>query len=62
MSNLMALPANWNLIKGKLKQTFATITDREMILGRYKREELVARIKVQIVKSKADLERFFYTL
>jgi uncharacterized protein YjbJ (UPF0337 family) len=62
MSNLTALPAKLNILKGKLKQKFTALTDRNMILGRYKRDELVTKFKVQMVKTKADLERFIFSL
>jgi hypothetical protein len=62
MSNLTALPAKFNVLRGKLKQKFSTLTDRDMILGRYKRDELVTKFKVQMVKTKTDLERFLFSL
>ncbi len=55
MSNLTELQGNWNEIKGKLKQKFATLTDNDVLLIEGKQEELLGRLQVKLGKTKEEI-------
>jgi len=52
MSNLTGLEGNWNEIKGKLKQKFATLTDNDLLLIEGKQDELLGRLQIKLGKPK----------
>jgi uncharacterized protein YjbJ (UPF0337 family) len=43
--NTLALKGNWNIIKGKLKQRWAKLTDDDLELIEGKEDELIGRIQ-----------------
>ncbi len=50
------IPANWNEIKGKIKQEFSILTDKDVMLIEGKQDELFARLEKKLKKSKAELQ------
>ncbi len=52
----------WNLIKGRLKQTFGTLTDDDLIYEEGKEEELLGRIQHKTGKTKEELKNFIDTI
>ena len=57
--NRMILKGNWNLIKGKLKQTFSQLTDDDLQYVEGKEEELIGRIQRKVGKSREEIEKIF---
>lgn len=55
MSNLTGLEGNWNEIKGKLKQKFATLTDNDLLLIEGKQDELLGRLQIKLGKTKEEI-------
>jgi uncharacterized protein YjbJ (UPF0337 family) len=55
MSNLTGLEGNWNEIKGKLKQKFATLTDNDVLLVEGKQDELLGRLQIKLGKTKEEI-------
>ena len=61
--NTTILKGQWNIIKGKLKQQYADLTDDDLIYEEGKEEELYGRIQKKLGQSKEEvrslLDRFF---
>ena len=55
--NTTELKGNWEEIKGKLKQKFATLTDDDVLLAEGKEEELMGRLQSKLGKSKEELHK-----
>jgi uncharacterized protein YjbJ (UPF0337 family) len=50
--NSTELKGNWNVIKGKLKQQYADLTDDDLKLEEGKEDELFGRLQKKLGKSK----------
>ena len=57
MKNTTELLGNWNEIKGKLKQQYATLTDNDLLLVEGKHDELVGRLQIKLGKTKEELHK-----
>jgi uncharacterized protein YjbJ (UPF0337 family) len=53
--NNTELKGQWNLIKGKLKQQYAELTDDDLIFAEGTQDELVGRLQVKLGKSKQEI-------
>jgi uncharacterized protein YjbJ (UPF0337 family) len=51
----LSLKGNWNVIKGKLKQTYGQLTDDDLTFVEGKEDELVGRIQKKVGASTADI-------
>ncbi|HTB62491.1 MAG TPA: CsbD family protein [Opitutales bacterium] len=49
---------NWNILKGKLKQKYATLTDNDLTYARGKEEELLGRLEKVTGQERKEIERF----
>ena len=56
--NTNTIKGNWNLIKGKLKQKYAQLTDNDLIYVEGKEDELLGGIQKKTGRSRAEIERF----
>ena len=54
MTNLQ-LKGNWNELKGKLKQKYATLTDDDLTFAEGKDDELLGRLEKKLGRTKEDL-------
>ena len=54
--NTLQLKGNWNIIKGKLKQKYAHLTDDDLQYVEGKEDELVGRIQKRTGKTKEEVE------
>jgi uncharacterized protein YjbJ (UPF0337 family) len=52
------LKGNWNVVKGKLKQQYASLTNDDLEYAEGKEEELLGRIQRRIGKSKQEIKDF----
>jgi uncharacterized protein YjbJ (UPF0337 family) len=53
---------NWNEIKGKLKQKFATLTDDDLLFADGKKDEMLGRLQIKLGKSKEELHKLISSL
>ena len=53
--NSTELKGNWNVIKGKLKQRYAGLTDDDLTYVDGAEEELFGRLQVKLGKSKQEI-------
>ena len=56
--NTMQLKGNWHVLKGKLKQKFANLTDHDLRYEEGKEEELFGRLQKSTGQTREQLERF----
>ncbi len=53
---------NWNVIKGRLKQKYAHLTDDDLMFIEGKEDELIGRIQKKIGKTKKQIEELLSKL
>ena len=53
--NSDGLIGNWNVVKGKLKQQYAQLTDNDLILVEGKEDELFGRLQVLLGRTKEEI-------
>jgi len=54
MDNL-ELKGNWNIIKGKLKLEYASLTDNDLIYAEGAEDELFGRLQVKLGKTRQQI-------
>jgi len=57
--NTLQLKGNWNIIKGKLKQKFANLTDDDLAYTEGKENELIGRIQKRTGQTREAVEEAF---
>jgi uncharacterized protein YjbJ (UPF0337 family) len=55
--NTTEVKGNWNELKGKLKQKFATLTDNDLMFAEGKKDEMLGRLQTKLGKTKEELEK-----
>ncbi len=55
--NTLQLKGNWNVIKGKLKQKYADLTDNDLRYVEGKEDELIGRLQQRTGKTRDEIER-----
>ena len=55
--NTLQLKGNWNIIKGKLKQKYANLTDDDLQYIEGKEDELIGRIQKRTGTTKKEVEQ-----
>jgi uncharacterized protein YjbJ (UPF0337 family) len=55
--NKLEAKGNWNIIKGKLKQQWANLTDDDLRYVEGQEEELIGRIQRRTGRTRAEVER-----
>ncbi|WP_445958082.1 CsbD family protein [Yeosuana sp.] len=53
--NTTEIKGNWNELKGKLKQKYASLTDDDLLFAEGKQDELVGRLQEKLGKSKEEI-------
>jgi uncharacterized protein YjbJ (UPF0337 family) len=53
--NTTEMQGNWETIKGKLKQKYATLTDDDLLFAEGKKEEMMGKLQTKLGKSKEEL-------
>ena len=51
------LKGNWNVVKGKLKQTYGNLTDDDLTYMEGQEDELVGRIQRRVGSTAADIRK-----
>lgn len=57
MVNKTSLKGSWNIVKGKLKESYGTLTDDDLMYEEGKEDELYGRIQRRIGKGKDEVKR-----
>ncbi|MFI0428231.1 CsbD family protein [Mariniflexile sp. HMF6888] len=60
--NTTEIKGNWNELKGKLKQKYATLTDDDLLLAEGKQDELVGRLQEKLGKTKEEVHEIISNL
>ena len=60
--NTTEIKGNWNEMKGKLKQQYATLTDNDLMFAEGKKEEMFGRLQVKLGKTKEELHKILSDL
>lgn len=58
--NNKTVEGNWNEQKGKLKKSFAVLTDNDLMFEEGKKEEMLG--KIQLGKTKDEFDKFMASL
>lgn len=56
--NTMQIKGDWNIIKGKLKQKYANLTDNDLRYSEGAEQELVGRIQKRTGETKEAIEQY----
>ncbi len=59
MPNSEEIEGNWNELKGKLKQSYADLTDDDLMYEEGKDDELWGRIQQKVGKTKKEIMSLF---
>jgi len=54
--NTLEMKGNWNIVKGKLKQKWAKLTDDDLEFVEGKENELIGRIQKRTGETREDVE------
>ncbi len=54
--NTLQLKGNWNILKGKLKQKYSSLTDDDLQYVEGKEDELIGRIQKRTGKTKEEVQ------
>jgi uncharacterized protein YjbJ (UPF0337 family) len=60
--NKTELKGNWLEQRSKLKQTFAVLTDDDLLFEQGKKEEMLGKIQVKLGKTKEELQKIIEAL
>ncbi|HLP71605.1 MAG TPA: CsbD family protein [Bacteroidales bacterium] len=55
--NKAIFSGNWDMIKGKLKQKYANLTDDDLMYTEGREDETLGRIEKKLGKSRQELEK-----
>ena len=55
-ANKLVIKGDWNVIKGKLKQKYADLTDDDLLYVQGKEDELAGRLQKKLGKSRKEIE------
>jgi uncharacterized protein YjbJ (UPF0337 family) len=57
--NAQIVKGNWNIIKGKLKQSYAQLTDDDLTYVDGKEDELIGRVQAKVGATREEIEHLF---
>jgi uncharacterized protein YjbJ (UPF0337 family) len=55
----LSIKGNWNMLRGKLKQSFASLTDDDLKFEEGKEDELMGRLQKKTGQTKEELSKWF---
>jgi len=58
----LEIKGNWNEMKGKLKQRFASLTDNDLLFEKGKEDEFYGRLQKKLGKSREEIKELFSKL
>jgi uncharacterized protein YjbJ (UPF0337 family) len=53
--NNLKIKGSWNIVKGKLKQKYADLTDDDLAFAEGKEEELYGRLQLRLGKTREEI-------
>jgi uncharacterized protein YjbJ (UPF0337 family) len=53
----LKIRGSWNMVKGKLKQKYAQLTDNDLAFAEGKEEELYGRLQKRLGKTREEIRR-----
>ena len=60
--NTKEAKGNWDVLKGKLKMKFATLTDDDLMFAEGKKDEMFGKLQKKLGKSKEELHKIIEAL
>jgi len=60
--NTTELKGNWNELKGKLKKSYAELTDDDLLYVEGREDELYGRLQQRLGKTKEEVKKLFEDL
>lgn len=60
--NTTELKGNWNELKGKLKKSYAELTDNDLMYEEGREDELYGRLQQRLGKTKEEVNKLFEDL
>ena len=60
--NKTELKGNWNELKGKLKKSYAELTDNDLLYEEGREDELYGRLQQRLGKTKEEVKKLFLDL
>jgi len=60
--NTTELKGNWNELKGKLKKSYAELTDDDLLYEEGREDELYGKLQQRLGKSKEEVKKLFEEL
>jgi len=60
--NTTEIKGNWNELKGKLKKSYAELTDNDLLYEEGREDELYGRLQKKLGKSKEEVKKLFEDL
>lgn len=60
--NTTELKGKWNELKGKLKKSYADLTDDDLLYEEGREDELYGRLQQRLGKSKEEVKKLFEEL
>ncbi len=57
--NKLEIKGNWNVLKGKLKQSYGNLTDDDLAYEHGKEDELLGRLQRKTGQTKEQLTKWF---
>lgn len=60
--NTTEFKGNWDELKGKLKQKYATLTDDDLMFAEGKKDEMMGRLQTKLGVSKEELHKIMSSL
>lgn len=58
----LSIKGNWNVVKGKLKQKYAQLTDDDLLFEEGKEEEVIGRIQKRTGETKESIRDYIAKL
>ena len=60
--NTTEMKGNWNELKGKLKKSYAELTDNDLLYEEGREDELYGKLQQRLGKSKEEVKKLFEDL
>ncbi|MBW8331526.1 MAG: CsbD family protein [Prolixibacteraceae bacterium] len=60
--NTTEMKGNWNELKGKLKKSYAELTDNDLLYEEGREDELYGRLQQKLGKTKEEVKKLFEDL
>ncbi len=62
MENKLNIKGNWDILKGKLKQKYAQLTDNDLLFIEGKEDELLGNLEKKLGQTKEEIRKIIEKL